>query len=269
MTEIWRLIDTGPCSAAYNMAFDETIAVTVRKDNAPPTLRLYGWNIPSVSIGCFQKISDVDIGYCIEKNIPIVRRPTGGRAILHNSEITYSFCVKTTSGLFSKGLLDSYKKISAAFGLALSKIGISPELKLLRETQRPSPSIHHSRSPLCFKSISYGEISIGSKKIIGSAQKRWTDGLLQQGSIPLIIDKNALSKIFRHSFLQDIGKSFAGLKEIFPELNTDKLKDTIRISFEETFNIRFICTSPAMEEISLAQNLEAQKYLSHQWNFRR
>lgn len=269
MTDTWRFIDTGSCSAAYNMALDEAIAVFVGKEIAPPTLRLYGWNIPSVSIGCFQKISDVDIGYCTEKNITVVRRPTGGRAILHGNEITYSFCVKTTSGLFSKGLLDSYKKISAALGLALSRIGISPKLKLLRETQRPSPSIHHSRSPLCFQSISYGEISIGSKKIIGSAQKRWTDGLLQQGSIPLIIDKNALSKIFRHSYMQDIGESFTGLKEIFPELNTDKLKDAIRSSFEETFSTKFTISSPSKEEISLAQNLEARKYLSHQWNFRR
>jgi len=116
MTNVWRFIDTGPCSAAYNMALDEAIAIVVRKDNAPPTLRLYGWDMLSVSIGCFQKISDVDIAYCIEKHIPVVRRPTGGRAILHSNEITYSFSVKTTHRLFSKGLLDSYKKISIALG---------------------------------------------------------------------------------------------------------------------------------------------------------
>lgn len=262
MTNVWRFIDTGPYSAAYNMALDEAIAIDVRKDNAPPTLRLYGWDVPAVSIGCFQKISDVDIEYCIEKHIPIVRRPTGGRAILHSNEITYSFSVKTTHKLFSKGLLDSYKKICIALGSALSKIGLSPELKLIREA-------HRLRNPLCFHSASYGEITINNKKIIGSAQKRWTDGLLQQGSIPFTIDKDEMDKVFRLKSTHGIREAFIGLKEILPELNTDDLKSAIRTSFEETFDTSLVPLSPSQEEVSLAQEFEAKKYLSYQWNFRR
>ncbi len=262
MTDIWRFIDTGPCSASYNMALDEAIAIDVRKDNAPPTLRLYGWDVPAVSIGCFQKISDVDIEYCIKKHIPIVRRPTGGRAILHSNEITYSFSVKTTHKLFSKGLFDSYKKISIALGSALSKIGLSPELKLIREA-------HRLRNPLCFYSTSYGEITINNKKIIGSAQKRWTDGLLQQGSIPFTIDKDEMDKVFRFKSHHGIRKTFIELKEILLGLNPDDLKNAIRTSFEGTFNIRLIPLSPSQEEVSLAQEFEAKKYLLHQWNFRR
>jgi len=269
MTALWRFIDTGPCSAAFNMALDEAIAVSVRKELAPPTLRLYGWEIPSVSIGCFQKISDVDIGYCTEKNIPIVRRPTGGRAILHGSEITYSFSVKTTSGLFSTGLLDSYKKISKALGLSLTKIGISQELKLLSEAQHSPSSDHLLRSPLCFQSISCGEISINNKKVIGSAQKRWTDGLLQQGSIPFSIDKDTMTKVFRLDSDHETKESFAGLKEISPKLNIDIMKDSIRISFEETFDTQFILSTPSEEDISCAHELETLKYQSHEWNFKR
>ena len=115
MTETWRFIDSGPCGAAYNMAFDEAIAVTVRNGRAHPTLRLYGWDLPSVTIGYFQKIGDIDTAYCFRNNIPVIRRPTGGRAILHGNEITYSFSAKTRTGLFSKSLLDSYKTISRAF----------------------------------------------------------------------------------------------------------------------------------------------------------
>jgi lipoate-protein ligase A len=262
MSNAWRFIDTGPCSAAYNMALDEAIAIDIRKDNAPPTLRLYGWDVPSVSIGCFQKISDVDTEYCIKKHIPVVRRPTGGRAILHSNEITYSFFVKTTHRLFSKGLLDSYKKVSIAFGSALSKIGLSPELKLFRET-------HRLRTALCFHSASYGEITINNKKIIGSAQKRWTDGLLQQGSIPFTIDKDEMDKVFRLKSTHGIREAFTGLKEIFHGLNPDDLKEVIRVSFEETFDTSLIPSSPSQEEVSLAHELEAQKYLSHKWNFKR
>ncbi|MEW6002703.1 MAG: hypothetical protein AB1638_08675, partial [Nitrospirota bacterium] len=171
MTDKWRFIDTGLRGAAYNMALDEAIATAVRRDASLPTLRLYGWDMPSVSLGCFQKISDVDLEYCDKRQITVVRRPTGGRAILHNDEMTYSLSVKTTSGPFSRGLLDSYKKIGSALSLALSKIGLSPELRMLREKNRPATRHSTLRSPLCFHSKSYGEITINDKKVIGSAQK--------------------------------------------------------------------------------------------------
>lgn len=268
MRDAWRFIDSGQCSAACNMALDEAIATAVRKDKSPPTLRLYGWNIQSVSIGCFQKISDIDIEYCIGKHIPVIRRPTGGRAILHNHELTYSFSIKTIQGLFSKGLIDSYKKISIALGSALLKIGLSPELKLSREARNTS-AIHHSRIALCFQSTSFGEITINNKKVVGSAQKRWTDSLLQQGSIPFTIDNDKMVRIFRLESTQEVKGAIIGLKDIFPDLNTNDLQNAIRISFEETFDARLISSSPSQEEVSLAQELEAQKYLSHQWNFKR
>jgi lipoyl(octanoyl) transferase len=269
MSYIWRFIDTGPCNAAYNMALDEAIASLVRKADMPPALRLYGWDTPSVSIGCFQKISDVDISYCTEKNIPVVRRPTGGRAIFHTQEITYSFSVKTKSGLFSRGLLDSYKKISTALGLALSKIGLAPELRILRETVRSLPADHSSKSPLCFKSISYGEVSVNNNKIIGSAQKRWPDGLLQHGSIPLTFDKDGTRRIFRVRSDNSAMESSEGLIDIFPGLQLDSIKNAIRTSFEETFGVKLILSSPSHEEISLAEEFEARKYLFHDWNFKR
>jgi lipoate-protein ligase A len=261
MVDTWRFIDTGPCRASYNMALDEVIAMEVKKGNALPTLRLYAWDKPSVSIGYFQKVSDINIDYCMGKGIPIVRRPTGGRAILHDHEITYSFSVKTDSGVFSKGLLDSYKKISNAFGIALSKIGIASELKLQREP-------HRNRSPLCFQSTSYGEITVNSKKVIGSAQKRWPNGLLQQGCIPFIIDKDEIDKVFRLKS-SERGNKFTGLKNIFSDINIERIKNAIRVSFEETFDTRLIPSSPTLDEISLAEELENQKYFSPQWNFQR
>ena len=262
-------MDTGPCAAAYNMALDEAIAVSVRNEKSPPTLRLYGWDNPSVSIGAFQKSSDLNIHYCSESRVPIVRRPTGGRALLHGREITYSFSVKTTSGLFSKGLFDSYKKISSALCLALSKSGIAAATKLLRETGHSQSSGQRTRSPLCFESISYGELSVNSRKIIGSAQKRWADGLLQQGSIPLHIDRDKMSGIFRLHTDHRIREASLGLMDICPGFNSDQFKDAIRTSFEETFDADLVLSSPSHEEIALAQELETKKYLSDQWNFKR
>lgn len=260
MFESWRFIDSGACNATFNMAIDEAIAKEVRKGKVPPTLRLYEWDIPSVSIGCFQRISDIDINYCVEKGIPIVRRPTGGRAILHNHEVTYSFSTKTNPGMFSKGLLNSYRQISRAFVLAFSKLGLNPEVKVRRE--------NITRSPLCFHSVSYGEVTIKNKKVIGSAQKRWPDSLLQQGSIPLIIEKDEIVKVFR-SESSEIEEKMMGLKEMLIDLNRGAFRDIIKVSFEETFNIKLIPSYPSYVEMSLAEELESKKYLSHQWNFQR
>ncbi len=268
MTDSWRFIDTGPCGAAFNMALDEAAAISVREDNSPPTLRLYGWEVPSVSIGCFQKIGEVDVEHCLRSHIPIVRRPTGGRAILHGDEITYSFAVKTSTGVFSKGLFDSYKKISLALGEALIKTGFDPELKLLKESRGTARS-DIQKSPLCFQSVSYGEISVNSGKIIGSAQKRWQDGLLQQGSIPLLADRENTSRVFRSSSHRGSDIPLCGLKDMVPDLNPYKLKEAIRASFEEMFEVSFIMSGPSKEEISLARELEAQKYSSRLWTFNR
>jgi len=251
----WRLIDSGHCSASFNMALDEAIAIYVRKGSSSPTLRLYGWDKPSLSLGHFQKTSEINLGYCASSNIPIVRRPTGGRAVLHNKELTYSFSVRTDEGLFSKGLLDSYKKISEAFVLAFKKAG----LQAVSKEKRVKGSVL-SRSPMCFKTSSFGEIMIDNKKIVGSAQKRWVDGLLQQGCIPFLFNANLMRNIFGHDGISSIKNYMTGLKELLPDFNEDDLKKNISEAFKEIFGVSFVPACPSPEEFLLAEELELRKY---------
>jgi lipoate-protein ligase A len=269
MNNAWRIIDTGSCDAAFNMALDEAIAIVVRQDVSPPTLRFYAWNLASVSIGCFQKSEDIDTGFCRDHDIPIVRRPTGGRAVCHHDEITYSFSVKTKTGLFSRGLLDSYKTISSAFQLALSKVGLPSESRKSKPASQFKIQNAKPHNPLCFQSISYGEISINNIKVIGSAQKRWADGLLQQGSIPLTVDEELVLNLFGRDVVHKGSKSQFGLKQILPGLSPDELKRTIWSAFEETFQIKLVDSGPSRQEILLAGELEAEKYLNDAWTFRR
>jgi lipoate-protein ligase A len=250
----WRLIDSGPCAASYNMALDEAIATEVRKGNAPPTLRFYGWEAPSVSLGSFQKIADLNLAYCISNNIPVVRRPTGGRAILHGDELTYSFSAGN-NGFFSGGLLDTYRQLGAALKSGLDMLGVDITMKTERETGK-----NLSRSPLCFKSTSYSELSYKGKKLIGSAQKRWKDGFLQQGSLPYTMDEESTRTIFNFAPSSDIRDGMIGLREALPDLDPEQFKEAIRISFEKTFRIRFRCSDPSPEEIHLARELEARQY---------
>ena len=271
----WRLIDSGFCDGAYNMALDEAIASAVSRDESPPTLRFYGWEKPSVSIGAFQKITDIDIQYCSVNDIAFVRRPTGGRGILHEDEFTYSFSSKN-EGLFSHGLLKTYQYLSTALMSGIAMLGIDAVMKVKRE-----PVETPMKSPLCFKSISYGEISFKDRKIVGSAQKRWKDGFLQQGSIPFSVDYIKLSAVFKVSkdlyVIDDRAKDtghasrithhdyMAGIREFVQNFDADKLKQSIKLSFEQTFNIRFVESRPSPQELELAHRLSFEKYRNQLW----
>lgn len=245
------------------MALDEAIALSVRRGDSPPTLRLYGWNRPSVSLGSFQKIANIDLEYCASNEIPVVRRPTGGRGILHGDELTYSFSSKN-NGDFSGGLLETYRKLSIAFSAALHSTGLRTTMKTVRESGRILTG-----NPLCFKSTSFGEISFNDKKLIGSAQKRWKDGFLQQGSIPYAINDEETVKIFMLDPPVYAKDKLTGLRKLIPDLSNNKFKAAIKKAFEETFDIRLVRSEISQEEHLLAKELEARKYLAPEWNLQR
>jgi lipoate-protein ligase A len=241
------------------MALDEAIAHKVIKNSAPPTLRLYGWQKPAVSLGRFQQFDNIDVDYCRKEDIPFVRRPTGGRGILHGIELTYSFSSGTYRGQFSSGLMDCYLRLGEAFLLAFKGLGFNVKMQLRRkEALKPE-----SKSPLCFQSASYAEITVGGKKVIGSAQKRWPGGLLQQGSIPLLIDRPALENIFG---IDSSKESLVGLVELMPALSLKDLKKALIESFQNVFGIRLKESPPSLEEESLALELIHRKYQSPEWN---
>jgi lipoate-protein ligase A len=261
----WRLIDSGRCDAAYNMALDEAIAISVRNGKSPPILRIYGWECPSVSLGSFQNIDDIDIKYCSENKIAVVRRPTGGRGILHGDELTYSFCA-LNEGEFSGGLLETYRKLSSAFQTALEAAGLKVSIKTRRESGR-----NLARSPLCFKSTSFGELSFNGKKLIGSAQKRWHDGFLQQGSIPYSVDYEKLIAVFKQYSITSEPPSFRtnheiiGLRKLIAKFDPKSFKEAIRLSFERVFNITLADSLPFRQEYETALVLMKEKYLNPLW----
>lgn len=256
----WRLIDSGKVDAYYNMAIDEAIALTVINEEALPTLRFYGWMVSSVSLGCFQKVDDIDVAFCLKNNLPIVRRPTGGRAILHGDELTYSFS-STNTGSFSGTLRESYSIIGNAFFTAFRMMGL--DVDMMRKRQRGDVL---TRSPNCFNSTSLGEISLKGIKIIGSAQRRWSQGFLQQGSIPYSVEEPTMRRVFR--ILHDHPIEMKGLRA-FLELDDVEIKETIADAFERIFNVNLVPSHLSEREVLLAETLLEQKYRSSEWNLSR
>ncbi|MEE9217391.1 MAG: lipoate--protein ligase family protein, partial [Anaerolineales bacterium] len=168
----WRLILSDPTSGPMNMALDEAILEAVRNDQAPPTLRFYAWDPPCLSLGYAQSVDDVDQAAIEEMGWDLVRRPTGGKAILHTDEITYSITAPAEHPLFVHGVLPSYKQISLALIAGLERMGLEPQLNI---AETPVPS---NGGPVCFQNPGAFEITVAGKKLVGSAQLRRSGGVL-------------------------------------------------------------------------------------------
>jgi lipoate-protein ligase A len=255
----WRLIDDISHSAFYNMALDEAITESVRKRLSPPTLRLYQWIKPSISIGRFQHISDVNTDYCMKRDFPVVRRSTGGTAILHGYDLTYSFSARTDIVLLSGGLFKNYLTISNALVTALKSFGLDAKISKIKKRRL--------RSPLCFKASSYGEIMVSNQKVIGSSQRRYDGVFLQQGTILMDLNVKEVDRIFgRHgSGLDNIGT----LMKCDPSIAVTEMRMAIKSAFEKEFNVQLVKGSPSGNEFTHTEKLMSDKYSTRQWNFKR
>ena len=179
----WRLLDSGPNIGVYNMAVDEELLARAQAGETTSTLRLYTWQPPAVSIGRFQKIETaVDIEACRQRGIDIVRRITGGRAVLHHQELTYSIIARTDDPLFPTNVHGTYKIIAAGLLQGLRNLGIPAEM-VSRSGRYAALVKKDSKDPACFSSPSWYEILVHNRKIIGSAQRRLSGAFLQHGSI--------------------------------------------------------------------------------------
>jgi lipoate-protein ligase A len=244
------------------MALDEAISEAVRQNLSPPTLRLYQWDRPSVTIGYFQKTSEINVNYCTEKGYPVVRRATGGRAILHDIELTYSFSSPKKNSLFNGTLLENYTVISKALVKGLNLIGINARISFVKKR------CDNHRNSACFKSVSYGEVTVDGRKVIGSAQKRYQNGFLQQGSVLLSFKAKELCNVLNGDNEEDF-RDIGSINDIGGGITFKDIKNTFKEAFEKELNVKLISDNPSKFELSLAKELEIKKYSNQEWNFSR
>ncbi len=185
MSETWRLLVDPldqPGNGAWNMACDEAILSAVGAGESLPTLRLYGWQPACLSLGYAQRSAEFDPERLKDRGWNVVRRLSGGRAILHVDELTYSVALPAAHSLAAGSVLDSYRRLSGALMAAIQTLGVAVE-SLPRDRERQGLP-----GPVCFELPSDYEITAGGKKLIGSAQVRAMGGVLQHGALPLTGD---------------------------------------------------------------------------------
>lgn len=267
--EKWRILRTPPAKGAWNMAVDEAILESTAQGLMPPTLRLYAWSPACLSLGYAQSIDDIDIDKLEKFGWDIVRRPTGGRAILHTDELTYSICGIKNSPLLIGSVLESYQRLSSALLEALRLIGIEADLpKLIDKSQ--STSI---QNPVCFEVPSNYEITVSGKKLIGSAQSRKKNGVLQHGTLPLCGDLTRIIKVL--SFTDENHKENAKIGLLNHATTVEKILGypgdwwltsiAFESAFQRIFNIKLHSTGLSPAEGKRAELLYNEKYNNLDW----
>ena len=195
--EEWRVIEDHPRKGALNMAIDRALLAACESRKVPPTLRLYGWERPALTVGYAQNIDrDINMERCRKLGIQVVRRPTGGRALLHQNEVTYSFTAPIPHPKFPCSLQGAYKVIASALLEGLDELGVKGAV--LANARKANKDQTLFRSPSCLSSINNWEIEVKKAKLVGSAQRRTKRAFLQHGSILIDCDRSLLNSLFTH-----------------------------------------------------------------------
>jgi lipoate-protein ligase A len=280
----WRLIKDSYHIGFMNMAIDEAIMIAHREGLVPPTIRFYQWSPPAVSLGYFQDLQkEIDVDVCKNLGIDIVRRPTGGKAVLHDKELTYSFIIRENHPLVNDSILETYKKISGGIIRGLSYLGIKAELVPLREKLKSAPSGNEAKSKIshsdiksiCFSVPSQYEVQVEGKKIVGSAQVRKREIVLQHGSLLIELEKDKLFSVFNFPSAKireklKTGFKATSLEEILKKkINFSELSEILPRGFEEEFGARLVEGKLTKQEEKISKDLLENKYSTYEWNYER
>ena len=270
MTETWRLYTSPAANGAWNMAVDESILENTVRGDSLPTLRLYSWDPPCLSLGRSQPYADANTNTLKTNGWGIVRRATGGRAILHTDELTYSIIAPQNNRHVSGSVLGSYQHLAKALLAALENLGVKVEMK--KEEKKGGLSFN----PVCFETPSAYEITVNGKKLIGSAQARQKDGVLQHGSLPLTGNLTRVTEVL--SFPNSESRQRAAEKLLLRastvesalgrEIDWERASKSFIHAFESALGIQLKRGELSQPEMMRVDELIQKKYAHPDWTER-
>ncbi|MGW8311602.1 MAG: lipoate--protein ligase family protein [Desulfuromonadales bacterium] len=266
----WRLINSGYQTGAMNMALDEALLNSVASGVSLPVLRFYRWQPATVSLGYGQSVTaDVDLDACHRAGLDVVRRSTGGRAVLHDHEVTYAVIAPFHSELFGGSVLDCYRVISEVLQQTLIDLGLPAQLVPGRSRAGQQ---NHTRA-VCFSAPSQYELVVHGRKVVGSAQKRHGQAFLQHGSIPIELDLGLLGRILKVSAGQpgfDSMENVGWLNRWSAQpLTVDEIEHRLAEKFSQQLQIEWVISEPSADEICEAGCLSREKFGHQDWNMKR
>jgi lipoate-protein ligase A len=260
----YRFIHTGTRSAALNMAIDEAILLHHLRGEVPPTLRAFRWSQPSISLGRFQNVErEIELEQCQQQQVALVRRPTGGRAVYHRDEFTYSIVIDKRYGI-PTGIVPAYAYLAQGLLAALNILGIQAQISDERVNKHPSAA--------CFASSTQADLTAGGFKLVGSAQVWRDDALLQQGSLPLDDRSTEFFALLR--FPNEAARQEAitlyrtkttPLHSFVPSVSWDDVALAFQQGFSSFLQHEFVLGELSPSEWELAHQLVEEKYSKLIW----
>src|SRR5579863_4031704 len=264
MHESYRFLETGIQDAALNMAIDEAVLTHHLRGEAPPTLRVFRWRQPSISLGRFQSVErEIISERCQELGVALVRRPTGGRAVYHRDEFTYSIVIGKRYGVPS-GVVAAYAYLAQGLLAAMQRLGVHAELSDERVSKHPSAA--------CFASSTQADLTSGGYKLVGSAQVWKDDALLQQGSLPLDDRAAEFFSMLRFPSEETRAEALALYQEKTTPLHTfapmvswEDVAEAFRTGFSAALQDEFVPDTLSQSEWEMAHQLVEEKYSKLEW----
>jgi lipoate-protein ligase A len=272
----WRMITSGFGTAAYNMAVDEAILRAHAAGSVPPTIRFYGWSPPAVSLGYFQKAqAEVDIEACRREGVALIRRLTGGRAVLHDRELTYSIIVSEGHPLIPPTITASYRFFCQGLLAGLQALGI--------EAQMSMPAAAYGRvkrqpvSAACFDAPSHYEITHAGRKLVGSAQVRKDGVILQHGSLLLTFAPQQVAALLnlpsaaaRETVAAMLAQKATSLRDAAQrDITWEEACQAMQAAFGPALGVQLAPGELDAKEQAAARELMAGKYSQDSWNLLR
>lgn len=266
----WRLLDSGSHDGVTNMAIDEAISIAVAEGQSPPTLRFYSWAPPCVSIGYAQPMRDtVDLDACRRLGYTWVRRPTGGRAVLHIDELTYSVAAPQDEPRVAGDIVTSYRRLSQGLVAGLRRLGCGA---LEAEAQ---PDAGHTESSACFDLPAHYEVTALGRKLVGSAQARRRGVVLQHGALPLsggverLTEVLALSEAERQALGAKLLQRAVALDEALGHpVPRSRVVEALTEGFSDALNLELVPGDLSAHEVAMATRLQA-RYAGSEWTYSR
>ncbi|MCB0089524.1 MAG: lipoate--protein ligase family protein [Caldilineaceae bacterium] len=267
----WRLIiEDAPRSGSANMAVDHAIAEACAAGESLPTLRFYRWQPPAISLGRHQPLAEIDLEAAAAHGYDIVRRTTGGRAILHVDELTYSVAAPKSEPRVEGGVMDAYLRLSNALVTGLHLLGV-PADKAGGDTK-----VSKDVSAACFEVPSAYEITVGGRKLMGSAQSRRAGYVLQHGSLPLFGDITRLIPVLslpgpqRDLLTMQLAQRACTLNEALGGNEADiigfeQAACTLKQGFEQVLNLQFKPGQLTPQEARRTAELLREQYANPEW----
>ncbi|WP_377888538.1 biotin/lipoate A/B protein ligase family protein [Alkalihalobacillus sp. R86527] len=273
----WAFISSGDRSPAYNMALDEALLKWHSEGEIPPVIRFYGWDPATLSVGYFQQVDrDIDLTSVEKYNLGFVRRPTGGRAVLHDKEVTYSVIVNEDYPNMPKTVTEAYRVISEGLRLGFVELGLDAYFAI-PQTEQEKAELRSPRSGVCFDSPSYYELVVEGRKVAGSAQTRQKGVILQHGSILLDIDEDKLFDCFKFKNDRIRERMQRGFRKKAVAINALRSKpvtfeEAIQAfynGFEEGLGIELVPFELSEEQEAYVNELAVERYMSDEWNYKK